>query len=132
LSYAVLKLVHVAAVALSFALFFLRGVWMMLDSDLLNRRWVRVLPHVDDTVLLAAGVWLAYELRLSPATPWLAAKLVALAVYIGLGVLALRPGRSKRVRIAAWLAALAVFGYVVAVAVEKDPSAIVGFRTGTV
>ena len=120
MSYAVLKLVHVAAVALSFALFFLRGVWMMLDSGALNRRWVRILPHVNDTVLLAAGVWLAFELRASPGTPWLAAKLVALPVYIGLGALALRPGRSKRSRVAAWLAALAVFAYIVAVAVSRN------------
>jgi uncharacterized membrane protein SirB2 len=47
---------------------------------------------------------------------------VALPVYIGLGVLALRPGRSKRLRIGAWLAALAVFGYIVGVAFTRSPS----------
>lgn len=116
------KTVHVLAVAVSFALFSLRGVWMMLDSELLNRRWVRVLPHVNDTVLLAAGVWLALELRLSPATPWLAAKLIALVVYIGLGTIALRPGRTKRLRVGAWIAALLVFGYIAAVAVTRSAS----------
>jgi uncharacterized membrane protein SirB2 len=123
LSYAVLKLVHVAAVALSFALFCLRGVWMMSDSGMLGHRWVRVLPHVNDTVLLAAGVGLAFALRLSPAAnPWLTAKLVALVVYFALGTLALRPGRPKPVRIAAWVAALAVFAYMAAVAVTRSAS----------
>ena len=118
-----IKTVHLATVAASFALFFLRGVWMMLDSPQLERRWVRVLPHVNDTVLLAAGIWLAFELRLSPgAAPWLATKLVALPVYVGLGVLALRPGRTKRARVAAWLAALAVFGYIAAVAFTRSPT----------
>jgi uncharacterized membrane protein SirB2 len=123
LTYTALKVVHLAAVALSFTLFFLRGVWMMLDSGQRGRRWMRVLPHINDTMLLAAGIWLAFELRLAPgATPWLMAKLVALPVYIGLGMLALRPGRSKQFRIAAWLAALAVFGYIAAVAITRSPS----------
>ena len=123
MSYIALKHIHLATVAVSFALFLLRGVWMVLDSERLNRRWVRVLPHVNDTVLLAAGVWLAFMLRETPgASPWLTAKLLALPVYIGLGVLALRPGRTKRVRIAAWLAALAVFAYIIAVALTRSPS----------
>jgi len=122
MTYAVLKIIHLAAVAASFALFFLRGLWMMLDSPQLQRRWVRIVPHVNDTVLLAAGVWLAFALRLAPGeSAWLVAKLVALIVYIGLGMLALRPGRSKPRRAAAWLAALVVFGYIVAVAVTRSP-----------
>jgi uncharacterized membrane protein SirB2 len=122
MSYAVVKYVHLAAVALSFSLFFLRGLWMMLDSPQLQKRWVRIVPHVNDTLLLAAGIWLAVLLRLSPVeNAWLAAKLVALVVYIGLGMLALRFLRGKGRRIAAWLAALAVFGYMVAVAVSHDP-----------
>jgi uncharacterized membrane protein SirB2 len=123
MSYAVIKYVHLATVVTSLALFFVRGLWMILDSSQLEGRWVRVLPHVNDTVLLVAGVWLAFELRLSPAAaPWLTAKLVALLVYIGLGMLALRPGRTKRARVAAWVAALAVFGYIVAVAVTRSPT----------
>jgi uncharacterized membrane protein SirB2 len=117
------KTVHLAAVAASFALFFLRGVWMMLDSPRLGARWVRIVPHVNDTVLLAAGAWLAFALREAPgASPWLTAKLAALVVYIALGMLALRPGPPKGVRAAAWLAALAVFGYMVAVATTRSPT----------
>jgi uncharacterized membrane protein SirB2 len=123
MSYAAVKYFHLAAVALSLGLFFLRGVWMILGSAQLVRRWVRIVPHVNDTVLLAAGVWLAVALRASPvANPWLAAKLVALFVYMGLGMLALRPGRPKRARVAAWVAALAVFAYIVAVAVTRSPT----------
>jgi len=117
------KYVHLAAVAASFALFFLRGLWMMLDSAQLRRRWVRIVPHVSDTLLLAAGIWLAFMLREAPgASSWLTAKIVALPVYIALGILALRPGRTKAVRIGAWLAALAVFGYIVGVALTRNPS----------
>jgi uncharacterized membrane protein SirB2 len=121
--YAAVKYAHVAAVAVSFALFVLRGVWMIAGSPHLGRNWVRIVPHVNDTLLLAAGVWLAFELRLSPlATPWLAAKLVALPVYIALGTLALRPGRSKGVRVAAWVSALFVFGYIAGAAATRSAS----------
>lgn len=123
MSYTALKYVHLAAVAVSFTLFFLRGVWMVLDSPLLRRRRVRVVPHGIDTLLLAAGVALAFMLHASLGeNPWLVAKIAALFAYIGLGMLALRPGRTKRVRIAAWLSALAVFGYIVAVALSHSPS----------
>lgn len=121
--YGIVKLVHLATVAASFALFFVRGLWMIRASAMLSRRWVRIAPHVNDTVLLVSGIALALLLRVSPGeAPWLAAKLVALVVYIGMGMLALRPGRARRLRVVAWLAALLVFGYIVAVAVTRSPS----------
>ena len=116
------KTIHVTTVVISISLFLVRGVWMMADSPLLRRRWVRVLPHVNDTVLLASAIALAvityqYPLR----QDWLTAKVVGLIVYIGLGMVALRRGATKGVRIAAWLAAIAVFAYIVAVAFTRNP-----------
>lgn len=120
--YFAIKHVHVTAVTLSFALFLLRGLWMYSESTQLQRRWVRIVPHVVDTVLLGAGLWLAFMLRQIPdVSDWLAAKLIALVVYIGLGTVALKRGRTRTERTAAWLAALAVFGYIVAVALTKNP-----------
>lgn len=118
-----IKHVHITAVTLSFALFLLRGVWMLGESAMLERRWVRVVPHVVDTVLLAAGIWLAVMLRQIPGvSEWLTAKIVALVLYIGLGTVALKRGRTRSQRAAAWMAALAVFGYIVAVALTKNPT----------
>lgn len=120
--YFAIKHLHVTAVALSFALFLLRGLWMLGESAQLQRRWVRIVPHVVDTVLLGAGLWLAFMLRQLPdVSDWLAAKLIALVVYIGLGTIALKRGRTRTQRTAAWLAALTVFGYIVAVALTKNP-----------
>jgi uncharacterized membrane protein SirB2 len=60
--------------------------------------------------------------RLSPiAHPWLAAKIAGLLAYIVLGAIALRRGRTKRIRTAALLAALVVFGYIVGTALQRDP-----------
>jgi uncharacterized membrane protein SirB2 len=120
--YYAVKSLHVSAVVLSYALFFLRGVWMLQGSPRLGARWVRTVPHVVDSVLLAAAVVLVLMLREYPfGTGWLTAKTIWLVVYIGLGTVALRRGRSKRVRLRAWIAAQAVFVYIVSVALTKNP-----------
>jgi uncharacterized membrane protein SirB2 len=118
MSYALAKQVHLATITLSWLLFFVRGVWMIADSPRLAARWVRVAPHVNDTVLLLAAIYLATYYGLQP---WIVAKIVALVAYIVIGMVALRRGPTKPVRIAAWVAAQLVFVYIVAVAVTKDP-----------
>jgi len=126
MDYSVLKAVHVTCVAVSYVLFVVRGIWMMRDSPMLARRWVKVLPHLNDTVLLAAAIALAIMLRQYPfVNGWLTAKLLALVLYILLGILALKPGRPKAARIAAWIAAQAVFFYIVAVALTRNPLIVV-------
>lgn len=122
MDYLPLKIAHVSCVVLSYALFVVRGVWMMRESELLRRRWVRIAPHVVDTVLLASAIGLAISIRQYPlANGWLTAKVAGLLVYIGLGMVALKYGKSRCVRIAAWIAAQAVFFYIVAVAMTRDP-----------
>jgi uncharacterized membrane protein SirB2 len=122
MDYGVIKLIHQSALTLSILGFLARGLGMLADSDWVRDRAARTLPHIVDTILLISGVTLAWQLRLSPtAAPWLAAKLVGLVVYIGLGMVALRRGRTKRQRTVAWIAALVTFGYIVSVALTKDP-----------
>jgi uncharacterized membrane protein SirB2 len=131
MDYGVVKLIHQSAVTLSFLGFLARGLGMMADSDWVRDRVARTLPHIIDTILLLSGVALALQLRLSPtAAPWLAAKLVGLAVYIGLGMVALRRGRTKRQRTVAWIAALLTFGYIVSVALAKDPLGFLALLRG--
>ena len=118
-----LKHLHITCVALSYSLFFLRGIWMLHDSSLLQQRWVRIAPHMIDTLLLASAIALAWQLGISPlAAPWLGAKIVALLFYIVIGAYALKRGRTKRIRLIAWLAAQMVFFYIVSVAVTHDPA----------
>ena len=121
MTYLVLKYMHVGAVVASFGLFFLRGLWMMAAPAKLAVRWVRVLPHVIDTVLLVSAIALAAISAQYPfVQPWLTAKVLALMAYILLGTVAIRRGRTRRVRIVAWILALIVFAYIVAVARTRD------------
>ena len=118
MDFATIKTVHISAVALSWAMFFTRGVWMLCGSSLLKNRCVRIAPHINDTLLLVSGVWMALLTHQYPVThDWLSAKLAGLLLYIALGMLALRPGLSRALRAAAWVAAQAVFAGIVAIAV---------------
>ena len=122
MEFAVLKVVHVAAAAVSYLLFVVRGVWMIVGSPRLQQRWVRIMPHVNDTLLLAAAIWMAVLIHQYPGTHgWLTAKVAGLLLYIGLGLVGLAYGTTRRLRIAAWLAAQAVFFYIVAVAFTRQP-----------
>jgi uncharacterized membrane protein SirB2 len=113
---------HVGCVVLSIAGFLLRGAWMLIDSPLRTTRPARVLPHVVDSFLLLGALGLAATLGAWPfAQPWLTAKVLALLAYIGLGMVAFRFGRTKRVRASAFVVAVAVLAYLVAVALTKDP-----------
>lgn len=125
-SYLLLKTIHVACVVVSGAGFVLRAALALRAPALLHTRLARIAPHVNDTLLLAAGVAMAFAAQLSPlAHPWLAAKIAALLVYIALGALALERGRrlglSAGARLAAFLGAAATFAYIVAVALRRSP-----------
>ena len=115
------KIIHVAFVALSFAGFVIRGIWMLRDSTLLRQRWVRITPQVVDTVLLLSAIVLAVQLRYSPMEqPWLMVKISVLVIYIAVGLVALRLGRSKRVRLSAWLLRSFIFMYLVSFAMSTS------------
>ena len=120
--YETLKWLHVAAVIASGAGFLARAALMLTGSARLNLRYVRVAPHVVDTVLLAAAVAMAVMARISPlAHPWLAAKIAGLLAYIVLGAVALRYGRTMRIRLLALAGAVLVFAYIVGTALQRDP-----------
>ena len=143
MAYSLLKQLHLTTIAITLALFVLRGIWMMTASPRLQARWVRIVPHVNDTLLLASGISLAVLLQQYPLVHgWLTAKFFALILYIVLGTYALKDsdplqakarvesyalkrGTTKKQRIAGWFAALLVFGYMVAVAIAHDPSPFV-------
>lgn len=122
-AYLFVKYLHVACVVASLAGFAVRGALMLAASPLLGTRFVRVAPHVVDTLLLASAAWLAWFLGQYPFVhAWLTAKVLGLVAYIVLGTIALKRGRTRIIRIVAFAAALAAAGYVVSVALTRDPA----------
>ena len=122
-TYILVKYVHVTTVTLSLTGFFLRGILMMRESPLLGARWIKVLPHINDTVLLAAALSLAFMSEQYPfVAGWVTAKVLGVIAYIILGTLALRDASTRKMRIACWVASMAVFGWIVSVALSRQPA----------
>lgn len=123
--YSAVKHFHVTCVVLSIGGFVLRGVLMLADSPLRHARWLRIAPHVNDTLLLGSALALTVIVGHYPfVDAWLTAKVFGLMAYIVLGSVALKAGRTRAQRMRAWLAAIAVFGYVASVALTKDARGI--------
>lgn len=120
--YPQIKAAHVGLVLLSGALFAVRGLLVLLGQRRANAPGIRFLSYGIDTALLLAAVLLLVVLQLNPfSTAWVAMKLLLLAAYIVLGVLALRVARGATQRWLAYLSALATFGFMYSVARAHHP-----------
>ena len=120
-TYLAVKHLHMSCAAISVSFFMLRFVWMWRGSTMLHQRWVRVMPHVVDTVLLASALMLVvWSGQIPFQQAWLGAKVLALFAYIVLGSIALKRGKTPQKRVLAFVAALLVFGYIVAVALSRQ------------
>ncbi|MBT0961253.1 SirB2 family protein [Denitromonas iodatirespirans] len=122
--YQAVKHLHVACVSLSGLGFLLRAGWMLSGSPLLSHRLTRILPHVVDTLLLGSAIVLVTYYGAVP--DWVWAKVAGLVVYVVLGSLALKRGRTRSVRIAALVAAIGTFGWIVSVALTKSVAGFFG------
>ncbi|MCM2310678.1 MAG: SirB2 family protein [Steroidobacteraceae bacterium] len=123
--YLVLRNAHIACAIFTITLFVLRGSLMLADSPWQQNVVLRYLPHAVDTVLLTTALMLTTVIQQYPfAVGWLTTKVVLLVVYIVLGSIALKRGRTKRVRVVAFVAALATVGYLVGVARAHHPLGI--------
>ena len=120
--YLVLRNVHIGCAIATIVLFVFRGLLMLADSPRLHGPVLRYLPHAVDTVLLTTALMLTTVIRQYPfSTGWLTMKVVLLVVYIVLGSVALKRGRTKAIRVAAFVAALATIGFLVTVARVHHP-----------
>ncbi len=120
--YFALRQVHIACAMLTITLFTFRGLLMLSGSQLHRNMILRVVPVAVDTVLLTTALMLTTVIRQYPfATGWLTTKVALLVAYVALGSIALRPGRTRGVRMAAFIAALAAVAFLVTVARTHSP-----------
>jgi len=125
MSFATIKIIHIISIILSYTLFSLRGIWMIQGSPLLKLRWVKILPHAIDTVLLASAITLVAMIQQYPGfNIWISAKIGALLLYILLGMVAFRFGKTQKIKTISWILAQIVFFYIVLVALTKNPTLI--------
>ncbi|HVL76722.1 MAG TPA: SirB2 family protein [Noviherbaspirillum sp.] len=122
MTYYTLKHLHVACALVSGLLFGMRGLWMLQASPLAQRRSLRLAAHVIDTVLLVSAIGLVvWSARYPLLQDWLTVKVIAVFAYIGVGSIALKRGSSRFVRGVAFVTALAIFAYILKLALTKQP-----------
>ena len=120
--YPQIKLAHIGLVLASGLLFAIRGLLVMLGQRWAMAAPLRWLSYTIDTSLLTAALMLLVVLQINPfTTAWLATKLILLVVYVVLGTLALKRAKGRGARLATYLAALAVFGFMYSVALAHHP-----------
>lgn len=119
-SYLVIKQLHVTFAVLSLCGFLLRGYWMMSESVLLQAKATRVLPHVNDSLLLLTAIVLVVMSRQYPlVVGWVTIKIGLLLLYIVLGTMALKRGRNRQARSLFLVASVIVIGMIFVVALTK-------------
>ena len=104
----------------SISLFLLRSFWNITNSSIMQQTWVRWVPHVIDSFLLLAAIYMVTII--GPHHPFILVKIVLLLVYILLGSLALKHAKTLTWRLVFTFAAAAVFYYIVGVGRYKSPA----------
>lgn len=120
--YLTIKSIHMITAALSISLFCFRAIKKLRQPHYSPAGSLRILPHLNDSVLLACAIYLAIASQQYPfSADWLTVKLIALVVYIGLGMVVMRLAQSFRQRLVAFVLALLTFGYIVQTALTHNP-----------
>lgn len=119
-TYLLFKNLHMACALLTLFGFSLRGYWMLTESAMLQKKAVRILPHIIDTLLLLSAIMLVIVTGFYPfVVGWVTLKLVLLVVYIVLGTFALKRGKTKKSRTVFFVAALLTLFTIFAIAAIK-------------
>jgi len=119
-SYVIFKHLHMTAVALSGLLFMVRGLWLLQGSTQLQAKWIKITPHVIDTLLLVSAIAMLVVAQQFPA--WVHVKITLLIVYIGLGLMAFKKAKTQGQKLTFLLAAVAVYVFLISVALTKSPA----------
>lgn len=119
--YTLFKIIHMSCAMLSILGFIIRGTLKIKESPIVQKKLVKVLPHVIDTVLLLSAICLVVMSGQYPfVVPWVTAKLLGLIVYISLGVVVMRTAKTSKTRIIAFAFAIATAAYILMVASTKQ------------
>ncbi|MEZ8102096.1 SirB2 family protein [Vibrio bivalvicida] len=119
-----LKHFHLLTIAISATLLSVRFAMMMANSQLLEKKFFKVFPHINDTCLLLSGIGLIFItgfMPFTPAAPWLTEKITCVLAYIALGFFALKLGKNKLLRTFSFFGALGWLAMAGKVAVTKTP-----------
>jgi uncharacterized membrane protein SirB2 len=105
--YPAVKHTHMMLVAMSVIFFIVRFVLHLRQSRIMEIKFVKVAPHVIDTFLLLSGFTLCFMIKQYPfVDPWMTEKIICVAAYIALGIMALKSNRNKLFKFFAFIGAI--------------------------
>ncbi len=120
--YMIIKYFHMAFAAISITGFILRSVLTWMKHPVMQQKWIRIVPHINDTLLLVAAITLAVMIGQYPFVHgWLTAKVVALIIYILLGAMVIKQRGPTWFQGLAFVLAVATFAYIGWVAISHWP-----------
>jgi len=123
--YLQLRHAHITFAILSVAIFTLRGALMLVKSPHVHSPWLKYSSYSVDTLLLTAALMLTTVIHQYPfQTGWLTMKVALLVLYVVLGSIALKRGRTHTIRVGALVAALLTVGFLFTVARAHHPLGI--------
>ena len=119
--YTAVKHIHLTCIALSVLLFIMRFIWTMTQSSMLQKKWVKITPHIVDTLLILSAATLCVLISQYPfVTPWVTEKLVGLFMYVFMVALALKMARTNFMRVIGFIGALSWIAFTALVAISKQ------------
>ena len=105
--YPAVKHTHMMFIAMSVIFFIVRFVLHLRQSPIMEKKFVKVAPHVIDTFLLLSGFTLCFMIKQYPfVDPWMTEKIICVAAYIALGIMALKSNRNKLFKFFAFIGAI--------------------------
>ena len=123
--YLQLRHAHIGFAILSVTIFTVRGLLMLANSRHVNSPWLKYPSYTVDTLLLTAALMLTTVIHQYPfQVGWLTMKVVLLVVYVVLGSIALKRGRTRTVRVVALVAAWLTIAFLFTVARAHHPFGI--------
>jgi len=115
------KHLHLTAVVISILFFIIRFIWLTRSSDMLQKKWVKIVPHVVDTVLLGSAIALCFILAFNPLEQsWLLQKIVLVVIYILIGFWTLKKAQTLSLKWLGFSLAIACLAFVGKMAVSKQ------------
>jgi uncharacterized membrane protein SirB2 len=115
------KHIHMTLALISISLFTLRFIWLLANSAKLQAKWVKIAPHIVDTLLLTLGIIMAVQYSINPIEQlWLGEKILAIFAYIFTGYYTLKLARNKTMRIIGYLGTMGWMMLIIRLAMTRE------------
>lgn len=121
--YMAFKHLHLTLAALTILIFLVRTVFVLVWPAGIGKRWMKILAHGVDGLLILSAIALLVVLQMNPLhIGWVLAKILALFAYIGFSVYAFKIATTLPTRLVGVVLAGATLAYIAMVAVRRTPS----------